>query len=75
MIRRHYPLLRISPDAAGKLQYDHTRALARLAQIETELAELERQVRAQFGAEAYWLLRNNARNAALAEQLKQEIAA
>lgn len=75
MIKRHYPLLRLTPDAAGKLQHDHNRALARLAQMETELAELERQVRAQFGAEAYWQLRNNARNAALAEQLKQEIAA
>ena len=75
MIKRHYPLLRLTPEAAGKLQHDHDRALARLAQMEIKLAELERQVRAQFGAEAYWLLRNNARNAALANQLQQEIAA
>lgn len=74
-MKRHYPLLRLTPEAAGKLQHDHTRALARLAQMETELAELERQVSAQYGAEAYWLLRNNARNAALANQLQQEIAA
>ncbi|MEK8080734.1 hypothetical protein [Pseudomonas sp. XK-1] len=74
-MKRHYPLLRLSPEAAGKLQHDHTRALANLERLRNELTALELQVRTEFGPQILHLLRTNARNAALAQQLKREIAA
>ena len=74
-MKRHYPLLRLSPEAAGKLHHDHTRVLANLEQLRTELIALELQVSTEFGTQALLRLRANARNAVLAQQLKREIAA
>lgn len=74
MIRRHFPLLRLTPEAAGKLQHDHNRALAKLAQLEREHTELQHQIRALFGTETLWKLRTDARNAVLLADLKQEAA-
>lgn len=74
-MRRHYPLLRLTPEAAGKLQHDYSHALACLERLRTELVALENQVSTEFGTQALQLLRTNARNAVLAKQLEQEIAA
>ncbi|WP_010490730.1 hypothetical protein [Pseudomonas sp. S9] len=72
---RNYPLLRLSPDAAGRLQHEHTRAVARLETITAELKELENQVRTEYGAATLWRLRAAARNQVTLKQLKREVAA
>ena len=72
---RNYPLLRLTPDQAGQLQHAHNRLQASHAQLQAERAALEHALRAAYGSQAFLKLRNTARNAALAEQLKQEIAA
>lgn len=74
MIRRNFPLLRLTPEAAGKLQHDHNRAIAKLSQLEREHTELQNQIRAQLGTETLWKLRTDARNAVLLVDLKQEAA-
>lgn len=74
MIRRHFPLLRLTPEAAGKLQHDYDRAITKLARLEREHTELQNQIRAQLGTETLWKLRTDARNAVLLVDLKQEAA-
>lgn len=72
---RNYPLLRLSPDDAGRLQHEHTRAVARLETITAELKELENQVRTEYGTATLWRLRAAARNQVTLKQLKREVAA
>lgn len=74
-MNRTYPLLRLTPEVAGKLQHDYDRAAARLNQLETFQAELEHQIRSTLGTQTLWSLRTSARNAVLARQLASEIAA
>ncbi|MFI8736555.1 hypothetical protein ACIGKM_11640 [Ectopseudomonas toyotomiensis] len=74
MIRRHFPLLRLTPEAAGKLQHDYDRAITKLAQLEREHTELQNQIRTQLGAETLWKLRTDTRNAVLLVDLKKEAA-
>jgi len=75
MIRRTYPLRRLSPEAAGKALHDLARATARIEQLQTEHNALQHAIRAELGTETLWRLQANARNAVLASQLQQEIAA
>lgn len=74
-MNRNYPLLRLNPDQAGKLQHDFNRLQATHAQLQAELAALEQAMRTLHGSQAWLNLRNTARNQAMAAQLKQEIAA
>ncbi|MFZ3182832.1 MAG: hypothetical protein WA173_01645 [Pseudomonas sp.] len=69
------PLLRLTPEAAGQLQYNYDRAKAALNTLEAELAELERQVRTEFGPQAFMRLRNATRQALKLSQVKKELAA
>jgi hypothetical protein len=72
---RRQPLLRLTPEVAGKLQHDYNRTKAALNKLEAELAELERQVRAEFGPQTFLRLRNATRQAVKLTQLKKELAA
>lgn len=74
-MNRNYPLLRLSPDQAGKLQHDFARLQATHIQLQTELAALEKAMRDLYGSQAWLTLRNTARNQAQALLLQQEIAA
>lgn len=74
-MNRKYPLLRLNPEQAGRLQHEHTRAVARLESISAELKELENQVRTEYGTATLWRLRAAARNQVTLKQLKREIAA
>lgn len=74
-MNRTHPLLRLTPEVAGKLQHDYDRAAARLKQLEIFHAELEHQIRSILGKQTLWSLRTSARNAVLARQLAAEIAA
>lgn len=74
-MNRHYPLLRLTPDQAGKLQHDFNRLQSSHAQLQAELAALEQAMRTLYGSQAWLTLRNTARNQAQAELLQQEIAA
>lgn len=69
------PLLRLPPEAAGQLQYDYDRTRAALNKLEAELAELEQQVRTEFGAQTFMRLRNATRQALKLTQVKKELAA
>ncbi|SDJ60024.1 hypothetical protein [Pseudomonas indica] len=71
-MRRTFPLLRLSPEAAGQLQHDHQRAIQKLHALELEHAEFVRQVRALIGASALWQLQTATRNAVLLDALKKE---
>lgn len=71
----NYPLLRLTPEKAGKLQHDFNRLQANHTQLQAELNALEQAVRNLYGSQAWLTLRNTARNQALATLLKQEIAA
>lgn len=74
MMRRNFPLLRLTPEAAGKLQHEHNRSITKLAALQREHIELQNQIRAQFGNEALWELREATRNALLLTDLRQEAA-
>ena len=74
MSRRH-PLLRLTPEAAGQLQHDYDRTKATLNTLEAELAELERQVRTEFGPQTFMRLRNATRQALKLTQVKKELVA
>jgi hypothetical protein len=74
-MNRNYPLLRLAPDQAGKLQHDFNRLQANHAQLQAELAALEQAMRTLHGSHAWLTLRNTARNQAKAALLQQEIAA
>ena len=71
-MRRTYPLCRLSPEAAGKLQHDHQRLTHRLAEAERYAAELQRQIRNTLGTEGLWALQRAARNAITLQQLQEE---
>ncbi|AVO51242.1 hypothetical protein [Ectopseudomonas mendocina] len=72
---RTYPLRRLSPEAGGKLEHDHQRTTSKLAALQREHAELQNQIRTQYGTEALWQLREATRNALLLADIKQEAAA
>lgn len=75
MIRRTYPLRRLSPEAGGKALHNLSRAEQRLAQLKTEHNALLSTIRTEFGTEILWRLQANARNAIALQQLQEEIAA
>ncbi|AWK98657.1 hypothetical protein [Stutzerimonas stutzeri] len=75
MIRRTYPLRRLSPEAGGKALHDLSRAEQRLAQLNTEHRALQQAIRSELGTETLWRLQANARNAVALQQLQEEIAA
>jgi hypothetical protein len=74
-MNRNYPLLRLNPDQAGKLQHDFNRLQANHTELKAQLAALEQAMRDLYGSQAFLALRNHARNQAQAALLKQEIAA
>lgn len=69
-MNRNYPLLRLTPDQAGKLQHDFNRLQANHTELKAQLAALEQGMRDLYGSQAFL-----ARNQAQAALLKQEIAA
>ncbi|MTZ15078.1 hypothetical protein GNE00_15100 [Pseudomonas sp. JL972] len=75
MIRRTYPLARLTPEAAGKALHDLARATARIEKLQTEHAALQQAIRAELGAETLWSLQANAGNAIALQQLQRENAA
>lgn len=74
-MNRNYPLLRLTPDQAGKLQHDFNRLQANHTELKAQLIALEQGMRDLYGSQAFLAMRNQARNQAQAELLKQEIAA
>ena len=74
-MKRNYPLLRLTPEAAGELQHNYDRNKAALDKLEAYLAELEQQIRADLGSQAYMRLRSATQRALALTQLKKEVAA
>ncbi|MCY1294354.1 hypothetical protein D9M70_436460 [compost metagenome] len=74
-MRRTYPLLRLSPEAAGILQRDHDRATKKLKELERYQAEFLRRLRVALGIEAVWALQRQTRNALLLQDLQKEAPA
>lgn len=66
--------IRLSPDAAGQLQYDHERAAAELRRLRTINANLLRLVSAAHGQPAARLILRQAERDALLAELEQELA-
>ncbi|WP_339079657.1 hypothetical protein [Pseudomonas sp. TMP9] len=73
-MRRNYPLLRLTPEQAGKLLHDFDRLQAKHIQLQAERVALEQALSSLHGHEALVALRNIARNQAKAALLKEEIA-
>ena len=74
-MKRNYPLLRLTPEAAGKLQHDFDRASTQLNELKSLHIEFENQIRKALGAELLWSFRKAARNTIRARQLASEIRA
>lgn len=74
-MRRTYPLCRLTPEAAGKLQHDNQRLTHRLDQAKRYAAALHQEIRAAHGTEALWALQHAARNAITLQQLQEELSA
>ena len=68
-------LIRLSPEAAGRLQREHAAAVACAREQERYLAEFTRCVRGALGTEALWQLQAEARNATALAELQQEVSA
>lgn len=74
-MRRNFPLLRLDPEAAGRLQRDHNRATKKLAEAERFNAALQARIRRDLGTEALWAMQREIRQQLLLEDLVKERAA
>lgn len=74
-MRLNFPLLRLDPVAAGRLQRDHDRAVRKLAAAERLNAALQARLRADLGTEALWQIQREIREQLLLEDLLKERAA
>lgn len=74
-MRRNFPLLRLDPEAAGRLQRDHDRATKKLAEAERFSAALQARIRRDLGTEALWAMQREIRQQLLLEDLVKERAA
>lgn len=68
-------LIRLSPEAAGRLHREHAAAVTHAREQERYLAEFTRRVRTAIGTEALWQLQAEARNAIALAELQQEVSA
>lgn len=74
-MRRNFPLLRLDPEAAGRLQHDHNRATKKLRAAERFNAALQARIRKDLGIEALWKMQREIRDQLLLEDLVKERAA
>jgi len=68
-------LIRLSPEAAGRLMRRHSVAEALLIEQQRYLTEFTRRVRETLGTEALWQLQADTRNAIALAELQQEVSA
>lgn len=74
-MRRNFPLLRLDPEAAGRLQHNHDRAIKKLSEAERFSAALQARIRRDLGTEALWAMQREIRQQLLLEDLVKERAA
>ncbi|WP_116893595.1 hypothetical protein [Pseudomonas syringae] len=71
-MNRPIPLLRLSPQAAGDLQQQHTKAIAELRATTRSNKELNNRLRSMIGPDALRTLRKDVENALLLADLVEE---
>ncbi|NVZ62030.1 hypothetical protein [Pseudomonas gingeri] len=73
-MKRPIPLLRLTPEAAGKLQQQHAKATAELSALTRHRKEFDRQLKDLIGYEALRKLHKDTTNALLLADLVKEAA-
>lgn len=73
-MKRPIPLLRLTPQAAGKLQQEFTKVLTELQELSRFRKEFDRQLVALIGADTVRQLHKNTKNALLLADLVKEAA-
>ena len=68
------PLLRLTPEAAGSLQYQHTQTLSELRELTRFRREFDRRLAALIGNDALRKLHKDTKNALLLAELIKEAA-
>ncbi|AZC81155.1 hypothetical protein [Pseudomonas chlororaphis] len=73
-MKRPIPLLRLSPEAAGELQQECTKATTELQDLSRFCKEFDRQLAALIGADAVRKLHKDTKHALLLADLVKEAA-
>ena len=71
---RPIPLLRLTPEAAGSLQHQHTKALTELRELTRFRKEFDRQLGVLIGSNVLRKLHKDTKNALLLADLTKEAA-
>ena len=71
---RPIPLLRLTPEAAGSLQHQHTKSLNELRELTRFRKEFDRQLGALIGNDALRKLHKDTKSALLLADLTKEAA-
>ena len=73
-MNRAVPMLRLTPQAAGSLQQQHTKAIQELRSLTRYNKELDRQLKALIGHDSLRQLHKTTANALLLADLVREAA-
>ncbi|WP_347929471.1 hypothetical protein [Pseudomonas helvetica] len=73
-MNRALPMLRLTPQAAGVLQQQHTKAASELRELTRYSKEFDRQLKAWIGYDALRQLHKDTSNALLLTDLVKEVA-
>ncbi|AZD34850.1 hypothetical protein C4K22_2097 [Pseudomonas chlororaphis subsp. aurantiaca] len=73
-MKRPIPLLRLTPEAAGELQQECTKAITELQELSRFRREFDRQLTERIGADAVHQLHKDTKNALLLADLVKEAA-